>query len=89
MRSPIRRRTSGTWTSSTTPSPPTNDRVYCKKGGFIGELATFDPLAHGVMPLAVDGGEPDQWLALQVAHEALADAGYGEGEEIPSGTARP
>ena len=25
------------------------------------------PAGHGVMPLAVEGGEPDQWLALQVA----------------------
>jgi acyl transferase domain-containing protein/phosphopantetheinyl transferase/acyl carrier protein len=59
----------------------TNDRVYCKKGGFIGPHAHFDPLANGVMPLAVEGGEPDQWLALQVARAAFADAGYGD--EIP------
>ncbi|MDE3074123.1 MAG: polyketide synthase dehydratase domain-containing protein [Chloroflexota bacterium] len=53
------------------------DGVYCKRGGFLGELATFDPLAHGIPPLAV-GGEPDQWLALQVARDALADAGCSE-----------
>ena len=63
------------------PKATTNDRVYCKKGGFIGPHAHFDPLANGVMPLAVEGGEPDQWLALQVARAALADAGYGD--EIP------
>src|SRR5579885_669759 len=51
------------------------DRVYCKRGGFLGGLASFAPLAHGIPPVAV-GGEPDQWLALQVACEALADAGY-------------
>jgi acyl transferase domain-containing protein/phosphopantetheinyl transferase len=56
-----------------------NDRVYCKKGGFLGPLAYFDPLAHGVMPSAAQGGEPDQWLALQVARDALADAGYPDG----------
>ena len=28
------------------------------------------------MPRAVEGGEPDQWLALHVAREALRDAGY-------------
>ena len=27
------------------------------------------------MPRAVEGGEPDQWLALHVAREALRDAG--------------
>ena len=50
------------------------DRTYCKRGGYLGRLAAFEPLAHGVPPVAV-GGEPDQWLALQVAHDALADAG--------------
>src|SRR5215217_408834 len=43
------------------------DRTYCKRGGYLGSLASFDPLALG--------GEPDQWLALQVAQDALADAG--------------
>lgn len=52
-----------------------SDRVYCKKGGFLGELARFDALGNNVPPNAV-GGEPDQWLALQLAREALADAGY-------------
>ena len=54
-----------------------HDRTYCKRGGYLGELAEFDPLAHGIPPVAV-GGEPDQWLALQIAREALADAGATE-----------
>lgn len=53
-----------------------NDRVYCKRGGFLGPLAQFDPLRHGIMPSAIDGSEPDQWLALEVARAAFADAGY-------------
>jgi acyl transferase domain-containing protein len=53
-----------------------NDRVYCTAGGYLKELAAFDPLEYGVMPLSVDGSEPDQFLALRVANEALADAGY-------------
>jgi len=52
-----------------------NDRVYCRKGGYLGPLAYFDPLEHGIMPRAAHGGEPDQWLALRVAREALRDAG--------------
>ena len=60
------------------PKANTNDRVYCKKGGYIGDLAQFRPLDFGIMPVTVDGGEPDQWLALRIAHEALADAGYAE-----------
>ncbi len=63
------------------PESKANDRVYCKRGGFIAPIAYFDPLDNGVMPRAVEGGEPDQWLALRVAREAFADAGYAE--EIP------
>src|SRR5439155_26166471 len=50
------------------------DATYTKRGGYLGDLATFDSLAYGIPPVAV-GGEPDQWLALKVAHDALADAG--------------
>ena len=63
------------------PNSTDNDRVYCKRGGFIGSMTIFDPLDNGVMPLAVQGGEPDQWLALKIARDALRDAGYGE--DIP------
>ncbi|HEY2156427.1 MAG TPA: polyketide synthase, partial [Isosphaeraceae bacterium] len=52
------------------------DRIYCKRGGFLGPLSGFDPAEYGVMPSSARGGEPDQWLALKVAHEAFADAGY-------------
>jgi acyl transferase domain-containing protein len=59
------------------PDTTDTDRVYCKRGGYLGPLAFFDPLRHGIPPNAV-GGEPDQWLALQLARDALADAGYSE-----------
>ncbi|RMF86545.1 MAG: polyketide synthase [Nitrospinota bacterium] len=58
------------------PEAKENDRIYCKRGGYLGELARFNPLPYGVMPHAVDGGEPEHFLALRVAYEALADAGY-------------
>ena len=51
------------------------DRFYCRRGGFVDDLATFDPLAFGIMPNAVDSVEPDQLLALAAASAALADAG--------------
>jgi acyl transferase domain-containing protein/phosphopantetheinyl transferase (holo-ACP synthase) len=50
--------------------------VYTRRGGYLGPLS-FDPLAFGVMPKAVDGAEPDQFLALRLAAAALDDAGYG------------
>jgi acyl transferase domain-containing protein len=49
--------------------------AYGKRGGYLGKLASFEPLQFGVMPRAVDGGEPGQFLALRTAHDALADAG--------------
>ena len=51
------------------PQVEANDRIYCARGGYLGELATFDPLKHGVMPSSVDGGEPDHFLALRAAHD--------------------
>jgi acyl transferase domain-containing protein/phosphopantetheinyl transferase len=60
------------------PDASANDRIYCKRGGYLGDLARFDPLKYGVMPHSIDGGEPDQFLALRVAYEALTDAGYME-----------
>lgn len=60
------------------PDSGANDRVYCKRGGYLGPLAEFNPLDYGIIPLGLDGGEPDQWLALKVAHDALKDAGYLE-----------
>jgi len=60
------------------PDGSDNDTVYTRRGGFLGDLARFDPLRHGVVPSSVDGGEPDQFLALEVAADALDDAGFDQ-----------
>ena len=60
------------------------DRFYCRRGGFVDDLATFDPLAFGIMPNAVDSVEPDQLLALAAASAALADAGNPHERTDPS-----
>jgi acyl transferase domain-containing protein/phosphopantetheinyl transferase len=57
------------------PESTTIQKTYCKKGGFISELADFDPLQYGVMPKSIEGIDPDQLLALKVACMAFADAG--------------
>ena len=62
------------------PSFEDTDKTYCKRGGYLGSLVSFAPLAHGIPPVSV-GGEPDQWVALQLARDALADAGY---EDLPA-----
>ena len=57
------------------PASSAPDRIYNKRGGYLGDLSRFDPLQFGIMPAAVDGAEPEHFLALRVAAEALADAG--------------
>lgn len=57
------------------PESDENDRIYTAVGGFLGDLARFDPAGFGVMPVSVDGSEPDQFLTMRVAAAALADAG--------------
>jgi acyl transferase domain-containing protein len=51
------------------------DRFYCRRGGFVDELADFDPAPYGIMPASVHGTEPDQLLVLRAAAEAIADCG--------------
>lgn len=46
------------------------------RGGFLDGLVRFDPVDHGVPPRSVDGGDPEHFVALRLAREALADAGY-------------
>lgn len=60
------------------PNSKENNRIKSALGGFLGELARFDPLEFGVMPKSIDGAEPDHFLALQIAQEALRDADYIE-----------
>jgi phosphopantetheine--protein transferase-like protein len=58
------------------PNSYANDRVYAKRGGYLRYPIRFNPSESGVIPLAVIHGEPEQFLALMVAHQALANAGY-------------
>lgn len=51
-------------------------RISTARGGFLGDLYRLDAAKLGVMPSSVNGGEPDQFLALRAAVEALEDAGY-------------
>jgi acyl transferase domain-containing protein/phosphopantetheinyl transferase len=57
---------------------PDKMRIYTQRGGFLGDLARFDPRPFGTMPVALGGGEPDQFLALKAAVAALEDAGYAK-----------
>lgn len=84
------------------PASTAPDRFYAHRGGFVDEYAEFDAAGFGIMPVAARGAEPEQLLALQVAVDALADAGYadrdfprqkasvilGRGNYIGAGTSR-
>ncbi|WP_316752726.1 beta-ketoacyl synthase N-terminal-like domain-containing protein [Pedobacter gandavensis] len=53
------------------------DRFYCNRGGFIPDFE-FNPSDFGILPLAVEGTEPDHLLTLSLVHKALGDAGVFE-----------
>lgn len=59
------------------PDSTENDRIYTRRGGFLKDLSRFNPAAFGVMPNTLRGSEPDHFIALRLAQEALDDAGYG------------
>ena len=59
------------------PDSGENDRIATNKGGFLRDLAEFDPTEFGIMPSTVDGSSPDMYLGLRLSRDALADAGYG------------
>ncbi len=65
------------------PDSDANDRVPCRRGGYLEAPIEFDPVSHGIMPNTVDGGEPEQFLVLDAARSALADAGLASG--VPDG----
>lgn len=58
------------------PSAKVNDRIYTTRGGFLRDLAEFNPIEFGIMPSSADGGDPDHYMALKHARDALGDAGY-------------
>jgi acyl transferase domain-containing protein/phosphopantetheinyl transferase len=59
-----------------------DDRIYTTRGGFLHELAHVDPLEVGMMPSVAAGADPDHLLALKMARDALADAGYANGKGV-------
>jgi acyl transferase domain-containing protein/phosphopantetheinyl transferase len=64
---------------SVDPDSSESDRVTSRRGGYLDEPITFDAAAHGIMPRTVEGGELEQFLVLDAARCALADAGLSEG----------
>ena len=61
------------------PASTAPDRFYARRGGFIDDYATFDAAAFGIMPIAAQGAEPDQLLALEVATTSSGFSGVPGG----------
>jgi len=57
--------------------PLAPDRTYCRRGGFIPEIA-FDPAKYGMPPNNLDATDTSQLLGLLVAEMALEDAGFSQ-----------
>ncbi len=54
------------------------NRIYTTRGGFIDDLVAFNPFEFGIMPNVIEGSDPEHYLVLRLAKNALDDAGYGE-----------
>ncbi len=61
----------------------TSDRVDTRRGGYLSSPVPFDAAEFGIIPSSVDGGEPEQYLVLEAARNALRDAGLPPG--MPDG----
>ncbi|GGX67908.1 type I polyketide synthase [Saccharospirillum salsuginis] len=53
---------------------PAMDRTYCRRGGVVSGL-TFNPMEYGIVPREVEEADAEQFVMLDLAREALAEAG--------------
>lgn len=57
------------------PDPNAPGKMYVRRGGFLGEIANFDPQFFNIPPREAQSMDPQHRLVLEVAWEALENAG--------------
>ncbi len=57
------------------PDPNAPGKMYVRRGGFLDEIANFDPHFFNIPPREAQSMDPQHRLALEVAWEALENAG--------------
>lgn len=62
------------------PDPDAQGKTYCRKGGFISSIDSFDAQFFGIAPREAKALHPAQHVMLQTCWEGLERAGYTLGQ---------
>jgi amino acid adenylation domain-containing protein len=52
------------------------NKIYCKRGGFLTDIDKFDPIFFGITPIEAKTMNPEERIMLELVWATLEDAGY-------------
>ncbi len=58
------------------PARADDGKIYCRRGAFLADVEMFDALHFGISPAEARSLKPEERLLLELATEALEDAGH-------------